>query len=181
MQFPKRWWCNGQHWCLPSIRSGFDSRPSQTFFTRILSTDKKEKACENATRSSGFFDNDTGEEIANMQFPKKIWHIVNDPNFHCMFWLGIHCDPNPKAEEYPQKQMRCSTSFIVSTVLRLSIVDWRFLRLTSAGQSSQVRFWTTQSRRTFCSTRRTTSLLWGSWIFTGSEKWNVTRVTAYIK
>ena len=27
----KRWWCNGQHWCLPSIRSGFDSRPSQTF------------------------------------------------------------------------------------------------------------------------------------------------------
>ena len=49
-----------------------------------------------------------------MQFPKKIWHIVNDPSFHCMFWLGIHCDPNPKAEEYPQKQMRCSTSFIVS-------------------------------------------------------------------
>lgn len=74
----------------------------------------KEKACENATRSSGFFDNDTGEEIANMQFPKKIWHIVNDPNFHCMFWLGIHCDPNPKAEEYPQKQMRCSTSFIIN-------------------------------------------------------------------
>ena len=30
----KRWWCNGQHWCLPSIRSGFDSRPSQ-FFKRF--------------------------------------------------------------------------------------------------------------------------------------------------
>lgn len=62
------------------------------------------------------YDNDTGEEIANMQFPKKIWHIVNDPAFHCMFWLGIHCDPNPMAEEYPQKQMRCSTSFIVSSL-----------------------------------------------------------------
>ena len=31
-----RWWCNGQHWCLPSIRSGFDSRPSQTFFLTWL-------------------------------------------------------------------------------------------------------------------------------------------------
>ena len=31
-QWPERWWCNGQHWCLPSIRSGFDSRPSQTFY-----------------------------------------------------------------------------------------------------------------------------------------------------
>ena len=28
----ERWWCNGQHWCLPSIRSGFDSRPSHIFF-----------------------------------------------------------------------------------------------------------------------------------------------------
>ena len=31
----KRWWCNGQHWCLPSIRSGFDSRPSQTFYKTL--------------------------------------------------------------------------------------------------------------------------------------------------
>ena len=32
MSCNKRWWCNGQHWCLPSIRSGFDSRPSQIVF-----------------------------------------------------------------------------------------------------------------------------------------------------
>ena len=28
----KRWWCNGQHCCLPSSRSGFDSRPTHCFF-----------------------------------------------------------------------------------------------------------------------------------------------------
>ena len=27
----KRWWCNGQHCCLPSSRSGFDSRPTHVF------------------------------------------------------------------------------------------------------------------------------------------------------
>ena len=33
-----RWWCNGQHCCLPSSRSGFDSRPTHTFtfFTVIF-------------------------------------------------------------------------------------------------------------------------------------------------
>ena len=25
----RHWWCNGQHCCLPSSRSGFDSRPMQ--------------------------------------------------------------------------------------------------------------------------------------------------------
>lgn len=38
-----RWWCNGQHWCLPSIRSGFDSRPSQTFFILISQPIKRRK------------------------------------------------------------------------------------------------------------------------------------------
>ena len=28
----EHWWCNGQHCCLPSSRSGFDSRPMHTFF-----------------------------------------------------------------------------------------------------------------------------------------------------
>ena len=28
----ERWWCNGQHCCLPSSRSGFDSRPTHIFF-----------------------------------------------------------------------------------------------------------------------------------------------------
>ena len=27
----KRWWCNGQHCCLPSSRSGFVSRPTHVF------------------------------------------------------------------------------------------------------------------------------------------------------
>lgn len=27
----KRWWCNGQHGCLPSSRPGFDSRPTHCF------------------------------------------------------------------------------------------------------------------------------------------------------
>ena len=29
----ERWWCNGQHCCLPSSRSGFDSRPTHIFFS----------------------------------------------------------------------------------------------------------------------------------------------------
>ena len=28
----RHWWCNGQHCCLPSSRSGFDSRPMQLIF-----------------------------------------------------------------------------------------------------------------------------------------------------
>ena len=28
----EHWWCNGQHCCLPSSRSGFDSRPMHSFF-----------------------------------------------------------------------------------------------------------------------------------------------------
>ena len=32
----KHWWCNGQHCCLPSSRSGFDSRPMHIFFFPLL-------------------------------------------------------------------------------------------------------------------------------------------------
>ena len=31
----KRWWYNGQHSCLPSSWSEFDSRPSQNFFCKF--------------------------------------------------------------------------------------------------------------------------------------------------
>ena len=32
----RHWWCNGQHCCLPSSRSGFDSRPMHNFFFPLL-------------------------------------------------------------------------------------------------------------------------------------------------
>jgi len=56
--------------------------------------------------------NDCGE-IANLQFPKKIWYIVNNPYYHCMFWTGINCDPNEKAE-IGHGDYRGSTSFVIN-------------------------------------------------------------------
>ena len=55
--------------------------------------------------------NDCGE-IANLQFPKKIWYIVNNPYYHCMFWTGTNCDPDEKAE-IGHGDFRGSTSFVV--------------------------------------------------------------------
>ena len=55
--------------------------------------------------------NDCGE-IANLQFPKKIWYIVNNPYYHCMFWTGTNCDPDEKAE-IGHGDYRGSTSFVV--------------------------------------------------------------------
>ena len=42
---------------------------------------------------SGSPPNECGE-ISNMQFLQKIWYIVNNPYYHCMFWTGINCDNN---------------------------------------------------------------------------------------
>ena len=55
--------------------------------------------------------NDYGE-LANLQFPKKIWYIVNNPYYHCMFWTGINCDPDEHAE-IGHGDYRGSTSFVV--------------------------------------------------------------------
>ena len=34
--FFERWWCNGQHRCLPSSGSGFDSPPTHSFYKYLL-------------------------------------------------------------------------------------------------------------------------------------------------
>ena len=49
----KRWWCNGQHWFLPSIRSGFDSRPSHIFFFKSSNAFKVPKVLRDGESNPG--------------------------------------------------------------------------------------------------------------------------------
>ena len=51
-------------------------------------------------------------EVSNLQFPKKIWYIVNNPFYHCMFWSGRGCDADVRAEN-GHGDAPGSTTFVV--------------------------------------------------------------------
>ena len=111
----EHWWCNGQHCCLPSSRSGFDSRPMHSFFfpsfTNYILHDTSHHECsQNCYSSFKILHKIVGQQLVVCQVCGSLGQYLC-----CLFVLLyslVHCQALASFPVPSQLSVTCSMTTI---------------------------------------------------------------------